>query len=305
MQSSTSTFPSTLLSHFGSSLSSFTSSQSSFLVLHSLPSASTPSTPLKTLHVLDSSFNPPTRAHLRIALSALNSTSNASKPQRLLLLLATQNADKAPKPAAFEQRLAMMAILAQNIVDQYEPTSGANNNATDSGEGQALAVDIGITKKPYFHDKAVSIEGSGFYDYQRTGAQPQQVHLLGFDSLIRLLDTKYYPPTHTLAPLSALFDRHRIRVTRRTEEGDKYGTVEEQDRIREAVASGEREEEGGKREWAERIEMVEGEGAAVSSTRARESAGRGQWEVVESLVGKGVKEWVERENLYMGKDEGG
>ncbi|KAL8666777.1 MAG: hypothetical protein Q9168_007421, partial [Polycauliona sp. 1 TL-2023] len=284
---------SALLPQFRTSLHSFSSSPSTFLVLHNLPTSTPPSSSpsqIRTVHVLDSSFNPPTRAHLRIALSALTSTTNASKPQRLLLLLATQNADKAPKPAAFEHRLAMMAILAQDVLDEYRSTTQSHvGTANGIEEETPLAVDIGVTKHPYFHDKALSIADSNYYAEPTAAEQPQQVHLLGFDSLTRLLDTKYYPPTHRLDPLSRLFDKHRIRVTRRTDDDDKYGTVEEQDRVWQALASGARESEGGKREWAEKIEMVEGEGDAVSSTKVREGVEKGDWALVERLVGKGVR----------------
>ncbi|KAL8894748.1 MAG: hypothetical protein Q9192_004079 [Flavoplaca navasiana] len=305
MQSSQS--PSVLLPHFRTSLQSFPSSPSTFLVLHTLPTStpsSSPSPRIRTVHVLDSSFNPPTRAHLRIALSALTSTNNASKPQRLLLLLATQNADKAPRPAAFGQRLAMMTILAQDILDQYHSYAKSHDCAVEGVDEELLAVDIGVTKHPYFHDKAISIDDADYYTEQSTGEKPQQVHLLGFDSLTRLLDTKYYPPTHTLGPLSALFDKHRIRVTRRIEDGDNYGTVEDQDRVREALANGQRKSEGGKKEWAERIEMVEGEGETVSSTKVRKGVIDGDWALVERLVGKGVREYVQKERLYVG-DNGG
>ncbi len=162
----------------------------------------------------------------------------------------------------------MMTLLAQDVLDEY------SNASSEHAADDALAIDVGVTKKPFFHDKALCIEESGYYSDARSGEQPQQVHLLGFDSLVRLLDTKYYGPEHTLAPVEALFRRHRIRVTRRTEEGDRYGTVEEQDRLRKALEEGEREPEGGKREWAQKIEMVEGEGEAVSSTKARQSARR-------------------------------
>lgn len=199
----------------------------------------------------------------------------------------------------------MMTILAQDILDQYRSTARSQGSTADSMNEDSLAVDIGITKHPYFHDKAISIDDSDYFAEPSTGEQPQQVHLLGFDSLIRLLDTKYYPPTHTLDPLSALFNKHRIRVTKRTEDGDKYGTVEEQDQVWEALARGERESEGGKMEWAERIEMVEGEGDAVSSTKVREGVGKGDWALVEQLVGKGVREHVQNEGLYIGDDRGG
>lgn len=192
-----------------------------------------------------------------------------------------------------------MVLFAGDILDQYESTCAPPPDTSNIEDGR-LVVDIGVTKKPYFHDKAISIEQCGLYENAETSQQPQQVHLLGFDSLVRLLDTKYYPPTHRLDPLSALFDKHRIRVTRRTEEGDKYGSVEEQDRVWVALADGERDKEGGKREWAMRIDMVEGEGESVSSTRVREAVGIGDWAVVEKLVGKEIRVWVEREGLYTG-----
>ena len=295
MSSANPSNPSDLIPHFQSSLQSFSSSSSNFQILRTV-SHQPPDTKLllpTTLHVLDSSFNPPTRAHLRIALSALRSTSYP-KPQRLLLLLATQNADKAPKPAPFEQRLVTMTLFAQDIVDQqtYDPTSG--KMASEA----SLAVDVGVTKKPYYNDKAVAIEESREYGDQDIGQQPQQVHLLGFDSLIRLLDTKYYPPSHKLTPLEPFFEKHRIRVTRRSQEGSDWGTHADQDRYVEALATGETNDVGGSPEWAKRIEMVEGEGEEISSTKVRESAAKEDWDIVEELVGTRIRTYIETERLY-------
>ncbi|KAI4246905.1 MAG: hypothetical protein LQ352_006272 [Teloschistes flavicans] len=298
MQSSNSS-QSNLLPHFRSSLEQFASSPSNFLILHTLPPPSEhqSQSSLKTLHLLDSSFNPPTRAHLRIALSALRSNTYP-KPHRLLLLLATQNADKAPKPAAFEHRLAMMTLFAQDLLDEYS-ASPDKNASGDEGNRVGLAVDIGITKKPYYNDKAVAIEESRQYADENSDEQPQQVHLLGFDSLIRLLDRKYYPPEHTLAPLNPFFERHRVRVTRRSQDGTNWGSSNDQDRYLGALATGGAENVGGKREWAGRIELVEGEGEGVSSTKVRDGAGRKKWDEVEKLVGKRTREWIEKEGLYM------
>ena len=79
-------------------LDSFAASPATFRVLHTVPSISAGGTRGKPnrLYVLDSSYNPPTRAHLRIAISALTEDDAAAKggPRSLLLLLATQNADK-------------------------------------------------------------------------------------------------------------------------------------------------------------------------------------------------------------------
>lgn len=73
-------------------LSTFAASPRSFSPIFSKPNAAAPA---KTLFVLDSSFNPPTKAHLNIALSSLQDASTGPlEEKRLLLLLAIQNADK-------------------------------------------------------------------------------------------------------------------------------------------------------------------------------------------------------------------
>jgi nicotinamide-nucleotide adenylyltransferase len=275
----------TALQSYRSALHTFASSPSNFQILKSLPSSSQ-STPPKTLYVLDSSFNPPTLAHLRIAKTALLSDPiPAPVPTRLLLLLATQNADKAAKPAAFEQRLVMMEILASSLI-------------SDAQQGvESLGIDIGVTKLPYFADKSNSIENSGLYP-----VSTQQVHLLGYDTLTRLLSTKYYPPTHTLQPLHPFLGKHRLLVTYRAD--DDWGTRSEQDEYLKDIEGGKRDGDGARREWVTegRIRMVEGrkEGEEIiSSTRVREAAKNGDRKALEKLVTKGVGDWVLGESLYV------
>ena len=269
-----------LRSHYASLLKQFASSTKDFAVLASVPEHSTPA---KKLFVLDSSFNPPTRAHLRIATSALRE--NLGPGSRLLLLLATQNADKPSKPASFEDRLAMMELFAQDLRSHL-----ATSLPEGSGSHPTVdlpSVDICVTKKPYFVDKATAIETSGVYS-----SMLEQVHLTGYDTLIRIFNTKYYPPGHTLQPLASLFSKHRLRVTMRP--GDEWGVKEDQEEFLRALARGDREAEGGPREWAEKIQLVEGRKPSeqsVSSTRAREA--------IESAVGD--LEWLvpERVRQYL------
>jgi len=69
-----------------------------------------------------------------------------------------------------------------------------------------------------------------------------------------------------------------------------------------ALADGGREAEGGRREWAGRIELVEGrkEGEEiVSSTRVRETVKSGDRDMLRKLVSEGVADWVLQEGLYM------
>ena len=275
-----------------SSLKAFASSPQAIKILHTLPHASpkySSTKPPKELYVLDSSFNPPTRAHFRLCTSALLNDRSQSGPKRLLLLLATQNADKAPKPAAFEHRLAMMSIFAEEM---------ANEMAAD-GNAESVLVDVGVTKKARFVDKARAIEECEAYAISG-GETVEQVHLTGFDTLIRLLDTKYYPPDYTLAPLEGLFEKHRVRVTRRT--GDAWGESEEQDEYMTKLRSGEMEDQGGRKEWAERIELVEGrkEGEEIiSSTKVREASRNGDEVALMKLVTKGVGRWILDSDLYI------
>lgn len=276
------------------SLQAFASSAQTIEILRTLPHAPVNhSNSSKTLYVLDSSFNPPTRAHLRICTSALLHDRSKTGPKRLLLLLATQNADKAPKPVAFEQRLAMMSIFAEEMVKEI---------AADGGR-DTVVVDVGVTKEARFVDKARVIEECGnFSSFDDEGGKKpvEQVHLTGFDTLVRLLDTNYYPPVHTLAPLEGLFEKHRVRVTRRT--GDAWGGREEQDEYMMKLRRGKMEDKGGKREWVERIELAEGrkEGEEiVSSTKVREASKRRDEVALMKLATEGVGRWIFDENLYV------
>lgn len=284
-----------LVQNFQTALYAFISSPSSFRVLATLSSSTAFYTPVKTLYVLDSSFNPPTLAHLRIAISALShdNHANSSPTKRLLLLLATQNADKAPKPANFDQRLAMMTLFADELVQCMRSLDEENGRRG----GQAVVIDVGVTKSPLYLDKASVMDQSG--QYGEIGSGPEQVHLTGFDSLIRLLDPKYYPPNHNLQPLESFFSKHRIRATRRTD--DKWGGRNEQDAYLKALADGERESEGGNAKWASRIDLVEGrqEGEEIiSSTKVRIASKSRDRDTLEKLVPRAVADFVLQEKLY-------
>ena len=185
----------------------------------------------------------------------------------------------------------MMTIFAQDLLDGLP-------KGDKSLEG--LVVDVGVTKEPYYVDKATAIARSGIYSSPDSETEPEQVHILGFDSITRLLNPKYYPPTHTLEPLDSLFAKHRLRITHRTD--DEWGGRNEQEEYLDALRDGKREAEGGKREWAGRIELVEGrkEGEEViSSTKVRDAAKRRDKEALEILLTKNVANWVLEDRLYV------
>ena len=275
---------------FSSALRSFASSSTNFRVLRTIPSNQTYPSP-HTLYVLDSSFNPPTLAHLRIAYSALSSHTS-STPRRLLLLLATQNADKTHKPAAFEQRLVMMALMAEHLRTLLPQNSKEND----------VAIDIGVTKYPFFVDKSAAITSSGLY--QQPSFPVEQVHLIGYDTFIRVLDPKYYPPSHTLAPLEKLFTHHRLRIMYRTDDG--WGGRQEQDAHLKDLREGWMEAKGGEKEWAERITFVEGtnEERATSSTRVRAAAKEKNEDTLANMCIQSIADWILTEKLYTSAVEG-
>ncbi|KZL79235.1 cytidylyltransferase [Colletotrichum incanum] len=280
---------------------------------------------VRSLVVLDSSFNPPTLAHLRMAVSAVRDLQRG-KPQeesavRLLLLLAVNNADKKPKPAAFPVRLGMMHAFAQDLLDELRgqvlasPGRGDGKQEKEVGEGgvEEIDVDLGLTTMPYFHDKSQAISDEGFYAVDGEG--PEQVYLAGYDTLIRIFNPKYYnaaapsPSSVTkdgreemevVAPIRGALDpfleRSRLRITMRTD--DEWGDEGEQVAYLERLRDGGLEEVGGRGSWAERVEMVRGMGEVVSSTRVREAASKGDEEGLGRLVGGRVKEWVLGEGLY-------
>ncbi|KKA21526.1 hypothetical protein T310_4484 [Rasamsonia emersonii CBS 393.64] len=273
-----------LRAHYAAALKRFVASSLPFEVLSTEPANARNIEP-KVLYVLDSSFNPPTLAHMKIAGSALAESPHSSS--RLLLLLATQNADKPSKPASFEDRLVMMTLLAQDL--------RANLQASRQiAQDDLPQIDIGVTKKPYFVDKATAIEASGVYP-----SSLEQIHLTGYDTLIRIFNPKYYPPEYNLRPLEPFLTRHRLRVMMRPD--DEWGGRKEQEEFLTNLAQGGRESEGAKREWARRIELVEGKKAgeeAVSSTRARQAANSGDERLLLSLVSKNVRDYVVSQGLY-------
>lgn len=302
--------------------------------------------PPKTLFILDSSFNPPSIAHAALAQSAFlddcNSSSQPSQqkreyefPHRLLLLFAVTNADKIAAPASFEHRLAMMTVFARDLQDFF-----AKDVQKEKGQGQGqqkeeqqqkadekdeekqhpMAIDIGVTKYPFYTDKSRAIEseqGQKFYP-----THPRHIHLLGYDTLTRFFTAKYYiqqdsfdPPFAALEPY---FDKgHGLRVTLRPDSSSspsagpassvEKGNVEKEDQKQSFLQNltdpkGEMQKNGARAKWARQIEFVSPHDAemGVSSTRIREAVGKGEWEVVRELCTPRVARWVEREGLYLG-----
>jgi len=172
--------------------------------------------------------------------------------------------------------------------------------ATEKEKGvtktQVMSIDIALTKEPYFIQKASAISSSGLYP-----SNTPQTHLIGFDTLTRILDIKYYEG-NTLASLDGFLQNNKLEVTYRTD--DKWGSKEEQDASLKDIEEGGLEREGARREWVSqgRIKMVEGRSIdeeVVSSTKVRKAVKSGDREALGRLLSESVKEWVLGDKLYL------
>jgi len=256
------------------------------------------------LIVLDSSYNPPTLAHMRMVESAVrDARATTDRPLLVLLLLATNNADKAPKPASFIQRLAMMEILAKELVESVGQVLAAPDRSQPS---MACGVDVAVTTKPFFHDKAKAIIDFKHYSESTSPQdQPDMEFLVGYDTLIRILDPKYYPgegdvdgQTPMQQALGPFFQQASLRVTMRPDAS--WGGRKQQLAYVEGLADS-LPGIGGRSEWAAKITLVEGQQdgeAAVSSSAVREKVRSGAAGGLDGMVSEMVADWIQAEKLY-------
>lgn len=330
--------PAMLLSRLQASLRQFQSSGKAFQLVDTVANASGAGTaPRKcqTLVVLDSSFNPPTIAHMTMATSAVRDLQTQRNIEltlkggeaarhggndeiRLLLLLAVNNADKAPKPASFEHRLLMMRSFATDIQRTWRRAQEQRHDEQQQQQLPSvdeLPVDIGLTTYPYFHDKSAAIARAAEYEFATSSSSPtsptlQQIFLVGYDTLVRIFNPKYYSPpvpeesvipqnddkvhgnkTPMQTSLDPFLSRARLRVTMRTD-ADWGGREEQMGYVDKILHGDELEKIGGRREWAQRVEMVEAmedkDGLVLSSTEAREAIQSKDWDKLKKLVPEAV-----------------
>ncbi|KAF3934573.1 hypothetical protein ABW20_dc0100322 [Dactylellina cionopaga] len=203
-------------------------------------------------------------------------------PPELLLLLATTNADKAPAPASYEHRLVMMCLLAEEIRDVFIRESK-----------WPVTIDVAITPHARFIDKSADLAAHELYPKETT----RQIWTLGHDTLVRLLNPKYYPPEHNLEPVytSLLSSSNRILIFSRP--SDEFGAQDLQREYYDTLD----------KRALDKLDRVESDGemmAGVSSTKVRRGA---KAEIVDGVrnvegwrgaVCEGVAGYIVEEGLY-------
>ncbi|KAF8339707.1 uncharacterized protein EI90DRAFT_3037526 [Cantharellus anzutake] len=169
--------------------------------------------PVVRVTVLDSSFNPPTRAHLALALLSTPDISDTT-----LLLLSVRNADKQLKTgdAPYTERLEMLAHFADDLArSQIEanwpfmpkcvhenPTSSSDQSLAKSLWPVILTAAIDeptfVGKSTVLHHALPPYWPSLVRDWDgehRHEAFPrfQFTFLMGWDTITRFFDPKFYP----------------------------------------------------------------------------------------------------------------
>jgi nicotinamide-nucleotide adenylyltransferase len=230
---------------------------------------------------------------LAIAFAALRDT-QLPAPHQLLLLFSTANADKAPKPASFLQRIAMITLFAEELQHRFQSELHRDD----------VPIDIGLVNTPYYVDKSSAISNADPAVY---AASPKHVHLMGYDTFVRFLAPKYYqsfdPP---LSALNPYFDAgHEVQVLLRTENADAAAKdMEDQESYVRSLKDGSFESSGFKSEWTDRIGLLKRDTAGgISSTSAREAAEKQDWSGLESLCPAGVAAWIMDQKLYTREGE--
>lgn len=164
--------------------------------------------------VLDSSFNPPHRAHyalvklaaLKIIQSKSSSyrTTSSSEPYKFNVLISysATNADKGT--ASFEDQVIRGELMSRFA--QYFFDGKSNISKTEPAINWAVA--IARSPSPRFTDKCKDItcwlknntgivmEDQDAENQTRSGTRSELYNLnflMGFDTLVRFLDPKYYP----------------------------------------------------------------------------------------------------------------
>ena len=266
-------------------LSPSTSSSTAFKLVHGPPSWPYSTKDARPhIAVLDSSFNPPTRAHLEIICSPLPAPhaigSRTATPLRdytsRLLLFSHKNVDKVlgPGDATPKQRVEMMLLLREEV---------------ENRTGQPCAV--GICGEPTFVGKSRVIHDYLASSASKSGDDTTLTFLIGTDTLTRFFNPRYYPPDQMDNQLSAFFASSPAGYGSVLVSARRGADREVEDEVLSRGAVKPLAETGGVR----LLDLGE-EGMDVSSTMIREAVKAGK--SLEGLTIPSIEQYVVQHGLY-------
>ena len=167
------------------------------------------------LIILDSSFNPPHLGHysmIKQSILDLNKRNNINTStinnKSILLLFSIENADKQNNLSidTYVHRINMIDLMTKYIDQEL-----------------GLACGIGLIKSSLFIDKS-NLINDWLSGYTSEGKEKiSQFFLLGYDTVIRLFNMKYYPNSDNInEALKPLFDNSKICVfLRKSDKSDE------------------------------------------------------------------------------------
>ncbi|RCK63568.1 Nicotinamide mononucleotide adenylyltransferase [Candida viswanathii] len=263
-------------------LQEFVASKADFSIIYST-SASFINSNTQRVCVLDSSFNPPHLGHYALIEESLtkNYDNIPLKDKAVLLLLSVKNADKThPKPEPFETRLELMYLMANHLAKKYP-----------------VNISIGLTSHAKFVDKSLSVlnyirenEDTHFPDIKLT-------FLVGFDTLIRIFNPKYYLPDKLSNSLEQFMKNTDLFCLTRT---DETFSRDQQSKYVDDIKRGSHEEIPS--HWSDNIYLLENIGnnsriSTISSSAIRKCI-KDQDEIWNSEVLPEVSDYIVQEELY-------
>ncbi|KAI3406024.2 hypothetical protein KGF56_001243 [Candida oxycetoniae] len=284
------------MSRFTKALQEFVASKTDFAVVYSTVASTNQQSALITsktqrVCVLDSSFNPPHLGHYALVEESLKSNYDQIPigNKSLLLLLSIQNADKNTAHLsleALEHRIDMIYLMANDVAKRFP-----------------INVSIGLIKHAKFVDKSLSIANhieARYPNILRSGFK--LTFLIGFDTLIRILNPKYYLPDKLSNSLE-----HFMKITDLfclTRQDGTTSITQQQGYIKE-ISSGEHEDIPS--HWSNNIFLLKNlneDIANISSSSIRREISRGarrgatgkeEWN---KHVIPEIAQYIEEKNLY-------
>lgn len=260
----------------------------------------------KWLLVLDASFNPPHNAHAALFKSAvtqyISSASVDATNVEVLLLMATRNVDKPGQSVdQYAGRACMLRLFAEDLV--------ATSN-------RKVKVDVGLTVHARFVDKFQQLFENHKTDRLQKGMNEQDddlvvVFLVGFDTLVRILDPKYYPDSSVSEALGGDFEQKvRFMVLTREDDdssqlstfvgdnNDENSSAKDQARYVDQIRRGLLP--GTPSIWASKIDLVPAtrQSQGVSSTGVRRAVLEGDLNKLGAMVCLSVKDYILLHGLY-------
>ncbi|KAL4072746.1 hypothetical protein V8B97DRAFT_2103950 [Scleroderma yunnanense] len=166
--------------------------------------------PAIRISILDSSFNPPTLAHLALINSRPSdgpsdqATASDTDYDARLLLLSVSNPDKTLKPAdaSYIQRLQMMYLLSLNVSANHSPSSPSESHLSSNTAIAVINASTFVSKSavllPFLRTRLASLRRpliTATNDIP-TIPHPKLIFLMGYDTLVRVFSARYYASEH-------------------------------------------------------------------------------------------------------------